>query len=215
MRNRYLLLSIVLVLAVAGATLALYGALPEHMPVHWNVHGEVDRYGARATAWMMPGIMAGSLLLFALLPKISPVRFSVDAFTDTYWYCALLVEAMLGYAQALVLWGASTGSAATTHHMLAGLAVFFALLGNVMGKVRSNFWIGVRTPWTLANERVWYATHRLAAKTMVGSGVLGLVAALANQPVAAVALLMAGPLVPAVYSLVYYKRLEREGGLQA
>ncbi|GAB3418541.1 SdpI family protein [Massilia agilis] len=215
MKNRYLLLSILLVLAVAGATLALYGALPDRMPVHWNIRGEVDRYGARANAWLMPGIMAGSLLLFAVLPKISPARFSVDAFTDTYWYCALLVVAMLAWAQAVMLWGVTTGSGATTHHMLAGVAVFIALLGNVMGKVRSNFWIGVRTPWTLANERVWYATHRLAAKTMVGFGALSFVAALADQPAVALALLLAGPLVPAAYSLVYYKRLEREGGLHA
>jgi uncharacterized membrane protein len=215
MKNRYLLLSILIVLAAFGATLALYGGLPERMPVHWNAHGEIDRYGARSSAFLLPSIMAASLLLLALLPRVSPRRFTVDAFHDTYWYCALIVVAMLAWVQGVLLWGASAHPLEMPRALLAGIAIFFALLGNVMGKVRRNFWIGVRTPWTLANERVWYATHRLAAKTMVGASVLAFVAALAGLPQVAVGLLVAGLLVPALYSLLYYKRLERSGELEA
>jgi uncharacterized membrane protein len=86
----------------------------------------------------------------------------------------------------------------------------------VIGKVRRNFWLGIRTPWTLASERVWYATHRMAGKTMVGAGVLGLVALLVGLPeMLAIFLFIAGLLLPALYSLLYYKRLERSGGLEA
>jgi uncharacterized membrane protein len=78
------------------------------------------------------------------------------------------------------------------------------LIGNVMGKVRRNFWLGVRTPWTLANERVWYATHRLAGKTMVAGGLVTLVAALSALPgVVAVVALIGAALVPVGFSLVY------------
>ena len=90
----------------------------------------------------------------------------------------------------------------------------FALLGNVMGKVRRNFYIGVRTPWALANERVWNATHRFAAKTFVLGGVIGLVlTAVGVKGWLPFAALMGAALVPVVYSLVVYKQLERRGQL--
>ena len=57
--------------------------------------------------------------------------------------------------------------------LIGGMFLFFALLGNVMGKVRKNFYIGIRVPWTLASDRVWNDTHRLAAWLMVGGGILG------------------------------------------
>jgi uncharacterized membrane protein len=215
MKNRYLVLSLLLVVAAFGATFVVYGQLPDQIPLHWNAHGEIDRYGPRISAFMMPGVMAGTLALLAVLPKVSPMRFSVDAFSDTYWYCALVVEGMLAYIHAVVMAGALDHGIDTGRWMMGGMAVFIALLGNVMGKVRRNFWLGVRTPWTLANERVWYATHRLAAKMMVACSALAFFAAVANLRVAAVLLIVIGPLVPAAYSLLYYKRLERSGGLEA
>jgi uncharacterized membrane protein len=89
------------------------------------------------------------------------------------------------------------------------VAVFIGLLGNVMGKVRRNFWIGIRTPWTLASDRVWYATHRFAARTMVGSAALALAALLLGLPVwLCIGLPIAGTLLPAAYSLLLYRRIE-------
>jgi uncharacterized membrane protein len=215
MKNRFLVMSLLLVLAAFGATVFLYGQLPDQIPLHWNADGEIDRYGSRAAAFMMPGVMAGVLVLLAVLPKVSPLRFSVDAFSDTYWYSALIVEGMLAYAHALVMAGSLHHTIDTGRWMLGGMAFFIALLGNVMGKVRRNFWLGVRTPLTPANKHVWSAKHRLAAKMMVGCSALAFIAALANLRFAAVVLIVIGPLVPAAYSLLYYKRLERSGGLEA
>src|SRR6185369_4711405 len=91
--------------------------------------------------------------------------------------------------------------------MMAGMFLFFALMGNLMGKVRRNFYMGVRTPWTLASERVWNDTHRLAAKMFVGAGVIGLAAVVLPVPLPAViisvvVLMIIAGLTPAVYSLI-------------
>jgi uncharacterized membrane protein len=216
MKNRYLWVSLVLIVIAAGATVALFGQLPERMPLHWDLDGQVDRFGPRASAFLMPALMAAILGLLALLPRWSPQRFSVDAFSDTYWYCAMLVVLVLGFAQAMMLWSVLGGDSADTPRVLvAGIALFTALLGNVMGKVRRNFWLGVRTPWTLANDRVWYSTHRLAARTMVAGSVVGFAVALGGRPGVAVGIIGVAALAPAVYSLLYYKRLERSGGLEA
>jgi uncharacterized membrane protein len=89
-------------------------------------------------------------------------------------------------------------------------------MGNVMGKVRRNFWVGIRTPWTLASERVWNATHRFAGKAMVLVGVAGLIVGLGSELYWAwLAMILAGLLSPVLYSLIYYKRLERRGQLES
>jgi uncharacterized membrane protein len=108
------------------------------------------------------------------------------------------------------------GQLALERALPGAVALLVVLLGNVLGKVRSNFWFGVRTPWTLASERVWYATHRLAGKTMVAGGLAALLMLMGGLPVRwAHAAILLGALVPAAWSLVYYKRLEREGRLGA
>jgi uncharacterized membrane protein len=124
------------------------------------------------------------------------------------------VVALFGYMQMMLLWFLLGGDVPLPRAMLGGVALLIVLLGNVRGTVRSNFWFGVRTPWTLASERVWYATHRLAGKTMVAGGLAALALLLAGLPVryAHIAIL-AGALAPAAWSLIYYKRLERNGRL--
>ena len=126
----------------------------------------------------------------------------------------LIVVAALGYVFASALWLALHPATARLPMLLGGIAVMCVLVGNLMGKVRRNFFIGIRTPWTLASERVWYATHRFAGKSIVTAGAAALVLAIAEAPVIAFTLvLLAGFLAPVAYSLAHYKRLERRGEL--
>jgi uncharacterized membrane protein len=216
MKNRYLLICAVIVLVTLAVTLALYAQLPANIPIHWNARGEVDAYGPRHYVFGYTVLMVVFMLVWMLLPSSSPKRFSVDRFNATYWQICAIMVALFGYLECVLVWGAYSPTMPRTRAMCAGLAIFTGLLGNVMGKVRRNFWIGIRTPWTLADEHVWYSTHRFAAKTMVGAALLSIAALPAGLPVlACLALLMAGVLVPVVYSLLVYKRLEKGGRLDA
>ena len=115
---------------------------------------------------------------------------------------------------ALMLWAAVSGRTHIDRAVMGGVCLLIVFLGNVMGKVRRNFYIGIRTPWAIADERVWNATHRLGAKTMVLGGLIGLILALAGaHPVLCPLPAVAGAFVPAIYSLIYYKQLERRGEL--
>ena len=204
-----------LVLAALVATLIALPHLPAKVPAHWNGHGQVDGYGPRGSIFLWPGIMAGLLLVFAVLPWLSPKHFKVDTFESTYLYLMLVCMSLVTYINALTLWAQWSGHVNIVRAMIGGISLFFALMGNVMGKVRRNFWVGIRTPWTLANERVWNATHRFAAKTMVLAGVVGLIVALASEQFWLwIGIILLGGLSPAFYSLVYYKRLERSGQLE-
>ncbi len=90
-----------------------------------------------------------------------------------------------------------------------------AMAGNLLGKIRRNFFMGIRTPWTLASEQVWYATHRLAAKTVTAGGVLGLILTLMGARGWPILVLVASAMIPALYSLVLYKREQsHDAGLQ-
>ena len=219
MKGRYFGVCLLLVAAALAATLLAWNHLPARVPLHWNAHGRVDGYGPR---WMLlavgPGAMLAELAIFAALPALSPKRFALESFTRTYLRIMLAAVALAGYITAVLLWAALTGDADVTGALLAGVSVLIVVLGNVMGKVRRNFFIGIRTPWTLASERVWHATHRLAAKSMVAAGILGIGAALVGGIagiVAWIAIVLAGVMVPVVYSFVHYRTLEREGTLEA
>ncbi|MES2150529.1 MAG: DUF1648 domain-containing protein [Pseudomonadota bacterium] len=215
MKTRYYLLCSILLLAALLLSALAYPQLPAQIPTHWNASGKADGFGPRQMIFMGPLLMAGAMALFAILPWLSPRRFAIEAFQATYWFIMLVVVGMFAYIDVATLWATQSGSMDAGRAMLGGIAVFMALIGNVMGKVRRNFWIGIRTPWTLASEKVWYATHRLAGKAMVAGALVCLLGVVLGVPVQlCIAALVAGPLLPLVYSLVYYKQLERSGKLE-
>jgi uncharacterized membrane protein len=196
-----------------------YDNLPERVPTHWNINGEPDAYTAKEkilpTFLLAPGVMVLLLGLTPLLPWLSPQHFKVDTFRDTYGYVMMLVVGLMGYLHVVILLASLGKHQYLTRLLFGGIFLFFALLGNVLGKVRRNFWMGVRTPWTLASEQVWNQTHRLAAWFFAAAGLLGFVLVLVDVPlVVCFILIMVAALAPVLYSLVLYKRLEREGRLQ-
>lgn len=214
MKTRYLLFCLALIAAACAATVYFWPRLPESVPIHWDASGAVNGYGPRAVLWLLgPGMMAMVAWLGAVMPGISPRRFEIDGFESTYYYVSGVVVCLLAYVYALTL-------AATLHVPVpmgraipAGIFMLLVLAGNPLGKVRRNFFMGIRTPWTLASERVWYATHRLAARLMVASGVLGLFAVWLGAPTwALLALMLAWAPLAVVYSLLLYKRLPHQIG---
>jgi uncharacterized membrane protein len=196
-----------------------YVNLPEQVPTHWNVHGEPDAFSPKEkilpTFLLVPGAMVVALVLTPLLAWLSPQKFKVDVFRDTYGYVMMLVVALMGYLNAVILLASVGHYQYLNRLLLCGIFLFIALIGNVLGKVRRNFWMGVRTPWTLASDTIWIQTHRLAAWLFVGVGLLGFVAVLLGAPlVACFAGICVAALVPVLHSLILYKRLEREGRLE-
>lgn len=213
MTRVYYVVAVILVAAALGASLVFYSLLPETVPIHWNLQGEIDGYGHKAQAlFLMPAIMLGMIGLFRMLQWLSPRHFEVDSFRATYLYIMVLIVGFFGYLHGVIIWSVRSGTADPTRTLFGGIFLLLAFLGNVLGRVRRNFWIGVRTPWTLASERVWNDTHRLAARLFFGVGLLGAVAVFLGVPViASLAIFSTIIMVPVVYSLVLYKRLERRG----
>jgi uncharacterized membrane protein len=215
MNGKYYLVGMLLAAAVLVATVVAYPHLPSSVATHWNMHNQPNGYSPKWALFLIgPGFMAGMMLLMYFLPWLSPKNFEVDSFRSTYLQIMLMLVTMVAYFSAVILWAGVGHPLNVGRAIVGGVCLLFALLGNLMGKVRRNFYIGVRTPWALANERVWNATHRFAAKTFVAGGLVGLAltaAGLNGRPV--IVVLLVGALVPIVYSLVFYKQLERRGEL--
>jgi len=207
------------ILAILFGTLVAYPYLPRVVPIHWDAHGQVNGWGPKWSLFLYgPGLMLLIVLMFSALPWLSPRKFELDSFRSTYLYIMIVVVAMMAYCNLLILMSAlgSLGGIEIdiSRAIEGGVCLLIALLGNVLGKVRRNFFVGIRTPWTLASERVWNGTHRLAAKTFFAGGLLGLIAVLLRAPFwLPIAFIMVALVVPVAYSLIAYKQLEQSGEL--
>jgi uncharacterized membrane protein len=209
------IIGLLVILAAIAATVAVYAQLPESVATHWDLNNHPNGYSPKWALFLIgPGMMAGIVLLTCLLPWLSPKQFEVDGFRSTYEQIMLSIVLLLGYCYAVMLWVAIGHSVNIGKAIVGGVCLLFAFMGNLMGRVRRNFFVGIRTPWALADERVWNATHRLAAKVFVVGGIFGLILTLLGAvgwP--ALVVIVAMTLVPVVYSLVFYKQLERRGEL--
>jgi uncharacterized membrane protein len=197
-----------------AAVVVAWPWLPENVPTHWNIRGEVDgRMPRFPGVFLAPAVALGMWLLLPLLRKLDPRRENYERFDETFW---LVVNVLLGFlaaVHALLLAAAVGWPVDVARWLVALLGVMMIVLGNYLPRVRSNWWMGVRTPWTLESERVWRDTHRLAGRTFVAGGVLAVGSAL--LPIAArfwvvVVAIMAAALVPAVYSYVLWRRERRQ-----
>ncbi len=223
--KRWLVISIFATLLSAVGPMYLYWGRPDLLkdpiPTHTNAAGEVDGWTPRERIlpqWLLlPGVMAGLLALSVLMPWMSPKGFEVDRFRHTFYFLMAVTLLMLAYIELLFVLGGVQGIQVDMNRwLLGGLSLFFALLGNRLGKVQRNFWMGVRTPWTLASEAVWIQTHRLTSWSWTAGGIILAVVAFAGLSIwlwIAGMLLMA--LSPVFYSLWLYKRLEKQGRLSS
>jgi uncharacterized membrane protein len=210
------------VCALVGDTVlsaVLYASLPQRVPVHWNIVGNVDRYGSKLELVLLGPVLVASIwALMLLLSRIDPRRAEPVAATPgeaqaerdgSYWTVIHLVVVTLALLHVGVLLAASGILHGPQRAVVIGLALLLLLPGNFMGRLRPNWFVGIRTPWTLASDDVWRRTHRLAAVLMVGGGLLLLPLALwLPAPLAvatAVAVTLAATLGPAVWSYFAWK----------
>jgi uncharacterized membrane protein len=208
------LASIVAVLGLAAVAWIVGSGLPADMqlPTHFGVGGAPDRFSGKWEALFLPVGMAGGLsLLLWFLPALEPRLSNLERSAGLYyWTWAALL--LLSAAIELVVVSIALHWGLRIEHIVAGaMGAMFVLIGNQLGKSRSMFLVGIRTPWTLASEEVWIRTHRLGGKLMVGGGALMVVAALLPIPSGLLATVCAASLavmvcVPVVYSYLLWRR---------
>ncbi len=207
------IIPILIILISIGLGFYFYSAFPDTVPVHWGVNGEVDRWGSKFEgAWLMPMIAVGMYVLFLVLPLIDPKKEKYQQFFKVYLMFRTLILLMmfgiyliaslntLGYNVRVEVW------------IPVAIGLLFLIMGNYMGKLKANWFMGIRTPWTLSSDEVWNKTHRLGGKMFMILGVLLMITPLlpySNIFLTVVMPVLIVGLVPVVYSFVLYKKIKK------
>jgi uncharacterized membrane protein len=169
MRKRWFGLAVLAASVVFS--LVTYGLLPETVPMHWNVQGQVDGYGPR---WQLvvlsPGLIALMWVLLLLLPRIDPLRESYKRFEGTYYLVINTLIVFMGLVHVIAIGAALGWPISIPGAIGAATGVMFMILGNEMGRFQPNWFMGIRTPWTLADPGVWRRTHRVGGRVFVLTG---------------------------------------------
>lgn len=205
--NVLCLIFVAILIAVAAY---LYPSLPEQIPTHWNFQGEVDDYTPKP--WGVIVLPLAAILIFVimkLIPIVSPKGFRTDQFQDVINIFTVTLVGFMSGIGLLVLLAASGRNVQMNEMVYGAVGLLFIVLGNYMSKVRKNFFIGIRTPWTLASDEVWARTHRVGGWIFVLIGFFMFLNAFIQFPpgwlIGSIVLLA---LIPVVYSFVLYKNLE-------
>jgi uncharacterized membrane protein len=210
--TRLIVTSAVFVTVLIAISAVTYPRLPEMMPTHFDINGRIDGRSSRALAvGLMPVILAATALLFILLPRISPKGFRLESFERAYEIIAIAIMAT-EFAGALALLAIGAGYSLGVDRIgNATLGILLVVIGNYLGKTTRNFFVGIRTPWTLANEEVWFRTHRAGGVVFVASGAIIVLAAFfggRGATVVAISIVSAAALFLTIYSYFIYREIE-------
>lgn len=214
-RNRMLQVSLLVVLAMFVVSFWAWFQLPAgaSVPVHWGINGEANRYGGKVEGLLLLPFMTLAIsVLFYFLPRLDPKGENILRSGPAY-RAMWIVLLFFMFGLHLVTTGIALGfNLQINHFILPAVSALIIVIGNYMGKVRQNYLMGIRTPWTLANEEVWNRTHRLGGHLFVVSGILSLLATFFG-PVAELIVFGTSMLVSVgwtvVYSYVIFEQIKR------
>ncbi|MGE0000902.1 MAG: SdpI family protein [Fimbriimonadaceae bacterium] len=204
MKRRHLAYCLLIVIATLGYALSVYGSLPEVVPVHWGVSGKPDGWAGKSfLLWFVPAMQVFIVALIAGLAAIPSQARRIAHFSDVLGHMVIAFTGFFAWLEWLMV-QAAMGRDFLSKGLMLAMFLLFAFLGNMMGKMRRNSVMGIRTPWTLASDEAWHATHRWSARYMVVVALVGFAATLAGASIwLQLALLMAWGFGPLVYSLKF------------
>lgn len=204
------ILSALFIAAAAALAAALYTDLPAQIPTHWNAAGEIDDYSPKG--WgivMLLGMGVLVWIIMKLIPVISPKGYRTETFAEIVNLFQVVLVAFMSGICVLVLLESYGINVRINESIFIGVGLLLFILGNYMTKMRKNFFLGIRTPWTLASDEVWSRTHRVGGPIFMAGGLLLAVSAflpIRAEAMAAVVVVIA--LVPVVYSYFVYRSVE-------
>ena len=205
-----IIVSALLIIVITLAGLLLWNSFPDQMASHWNEQDQVDGYMSKCWGvFMVPLLMAGLTLLFLAIPHIDPLKKNIADFRGVFNIFIVLFNVFMAFIHALTLaWNLGHTGFRMGVVMLPAMGLLFIFIGLLIRKAKRNFFIGIRTPWTLSSDRVWDETHRLGSKLFIAAGVITFIGIL--FPDQAFILLMvsviAASLISVLYSYLVWRR---------
>ena len=206
-------LSWLVILITIFASAYFYDKLPDQVVTHWNASGEPDDWGSKDfITFFIPGLLVGMYLLFQWLPKLDPKKANYAKFFNIYKIFQFVIIAFLSFMYFITTlynigWKIDIGA---TISIVVGLMM--VIFGSNMKKIKTNWFIGIRTPWTLSSEVVWKKTHEFAAKIFVFGGLLFIIISFlpAEWFMWLLILIILVLLSPAVYSYFIFRDIKEK-----
>lgn len=192
---------------------SVWNSLPENVPIHWNLEGEIDNWGSKYTliglVFLMPIL---TYILMLVVPKIDPKK-RIEAMGGKYEQFKFIVVAFMSVLSIFIIYISKNQKLSSPSIIFVLLGILFVSLGNYFKVLKQNYFIGIKTPWTLENEEVWKLTHLLAGKMWVIGGLVVVILSLLLPEninfyffMSITAIIS---IVPIVYSYFIYKKLKK------
>ena len=206
--------TILVLVMLIGATIAgllLWNRLPEQVASHWNINDEVDGYMSRFWGvFLMPLITLGMLVLFLVIPAIDPLKANIAEFREAFNLFIVLIVAFMLYVYGLTLaWNVGYTGFRISSSLLPAIGLLFIFIGFMLRQARRNFFIGIRTPWTLSSDRVWEKTHRIGSTLFMLAGAFAIIGSFFGGATAFWTLMIpifGSTIFLVIYSYILYKQ---------
>lgn len=212
MKKTVKIVNILVLLICLGWLIYIYPKLPDIIPTHWGISGEIDGYGSKKTVFFLYGTMVFCNIFFDVARKIDPKSKNYDRFESAFEIFKLIFTLFMAGLIVITTSVTFKPSLNVSSFLTIGVGVMFAVIGNYMPTFKHNYTMGIKTPWTLASETVWNKTHRMAGPIWVVGGIALAASGIFLKPsrTSAVmfALLAVLVVIPMVYSYFVFKKEE-------
>ncbi len=203
-KRQWEIVQLVIIAAMFITAALRWGSVPDRIPIHWNAAGQVDGYGGKFVGLLLEPIVAvGLYLVLKYIPRIDPARRNYETFAGTYMLIRVVLMVYLGFVYAVTVLAIGREETIPTGDLIMGsVGVLFVVLGAVMGKLRPNWFAGVRTPWTLSSKLSWTKTHRLGGRIFIATGLVTMLGAFVGGQWAFYGMMVV--MIPGIIFLVAY-----------
>ncbi|NIK91730.1 DUF1648 domain-containing protein [Mangrovimonas sp. CR14] len=185
--------------------------LPQRVPMHYNIKGEIDRYGDKSELLIIPFIMPVLIyIIFLVVPKIDPKN-KLQQMGNKFQTIKILLTTFMSVLALYIIYSTKNASLSNPNNILLLIGVLYVILGNYFKTIKANYFIGIKTPWTLENETVWKDTHKLGGKLWFAGGLVIILGCLIlNQKtnfIFFMSITAIITIIPIVYSYLRFKQI--------
>jgi uncharacterized membrane protein len=196
-------------------SLWVYPSLPASVASHWNAAGQANGYSDKLFgALFVPVLSLVLVVFFVFLPRIDPLRANYAKFQKYYDLFVLVFVAFMVYLHAITIYWNLGGAFSFTALLTPAFAALFYFIGVLMQNAKRNWFVGIRTPWTMSSDRVWDRTHAVGGKLFKACGIISLLGLVFSD--AAIVFMVAPVISVAVFTFVFsyveFKKEQKEKG---
>lgn len=191
----------------------IWSSLPDTEPLHWNYKGEIDDWGNKSSLIFITFLLSGlTYILFTVIPFIDPKK-RIQTMGNKYHNLKFLMVLFMSALAVFIIYSAKEQSITNPSFIYLAIGLLFMLLGNYMKIIKANYFIGIRTPWTLEYESIWKSTHKLASKIWFVGGLAIVISSLTTNKdfngIFFISVITLLAIIPVVYSYMEYRKLKK------